>query len=205
MNTNQEVATAVRRSQSKPLGKRRGRWLSVAAMAVLAGYLLTNVDAFQRWFPIGWFREVPMVTQLHPFVAENKDKLVARSEKIGIRVVITDDFRSSQEQDALYRKGRSDSGSIVTQVKGGQSYHNYGLAIDFALGVAGGKVIWDLEYDGNGNGKSDWMEVVAIAKKLGFAWGGDWEGFPDYPHLQMDFGYSIGELQRGWRPAERTP
>lgn len=201
MNMNHEVATAAR-SQARPMGRRRGRrWLAFAALAVLAGYLLMNVDAIGRWFPIGWFREAPIVTQLHPLVAENKDKLVAESEKIGIRVVITDDFRSSQEQDALYRKGRSDSGSIVTQVKGGQSYHNYGLAIDFAIGVSSGKVIWDLEYDGNGNGKPDWMEVVSIAKKLGFTWGGDWKGFPDYPHLQMDFGYSIAELQRGWRPS----
>ncbi|WP_375140463.1 M15 family metallopeptidase [Cohnella herbarum] len=200
MNTNHEVTTAAR-SQAGPMGKRRGRRLSFIAMAILAVYLIMNVDAIGRWFPIGWFREAPVITRLHPIVAENKDKLVAQSEKIGIRVVITDDFRSSGEQDALYRKGRSDGGSIVTQVKGGQSYHNYGLAIDFALGVAGGKVIWDLEYDGNGNGKSDWMEVVGIAKKLGFAWGGDWKGFPDYPHLQMDFGYSIGELQRGWRPS----
>ncbi|QMV45029.1 M15 family metallopeptidase [Cohnella cholangitidis] len=171
---------------------------------MLAILLLADAGKLQRWLPIGWFREVQAVTGLHPIVAEHKDKLIAESKKIGIRVVITDDFRSTEEQDALYRKGRSDGGAIVTQVKGGQSFHNYGLAIDFALGVAGGKVIWDLEYDGNGNGKSDWMEVVAIAKRLGFSWGGDWASFPDYPHLQMDFGYSIGELQRGWRPPEQT-
>nr|WP_239618199.1 M15 family metallopeptidase [Cohnella mopanensis] len=161
---------------------------------------MADTGALKRWLPIGWFREIPVVTELNPIVAKNRDKLVEESRKIGIRVVITDGFRNLEEQNALYRKGRSDGGAIVTQVKGGQSFHNYGLAIDFALGVAGGKVIWDLEYDGNGNGKSDWMEVVAIAKKLGFSWGGDWASFPDYPHLQMDFGYTIGELQRGWRP-----
>jgi peptidoglycan L-alanyl-D-glutamate endopeptidase CwlK len=157
----------------------------------------------ERLVPIEWFREVPEVTRLHPVVAAKKDELVALSKNVGIDVVITDDFRSTDEQNALYRKGRNDEGAIVTQVKGGQSYHNYGLAIDFALGAPGGKVLWDLEYDGNRNGKSDWMEVVTIAKQLGFSWGGDWANFRDYPHLQMDFGYSIGELQRGWRPPER--
>ncbi|MNY82762.1 Peptidoglycan L-alanyl-D-glutamate endopeptidase CwlK precursor [compost metagenome] len=57
-----------------------------------------------------------------------------------------------------------------------------------------------MTYDGNGNGESDWMEVVSIAKGLGFTWGGDWENFPDYPHLQMDFGYTIRQLKSGLRP-----
>ncbi len=59
-----------------------------------------------------------------------------------------------------------------------------------------------MEYDGNNNGKSDWMEVVEIAKDLGFSWGGDFTRFKDYPHLQMDFGLSIRDLQRGKRPSD---
>lgn len=180
----------------------RGKNLIWIVFALAVAYLIAASGALNHLIPLDWFREVPVITKLHPVVAANKDKLVAQSERIGIDVIITDGFRSSAEQNALYRKGRSDEGTVVTQVRGGQSYHNYGLAIDFALRIPGGEVIWDLEYDGNGNGKSDWMEVVSMAKRLGFTWGGDWEGFPDYPHLQMDFGYSIGELQRGWRPPE---
>jgi peptidoglycan LD-endopeptidase CwlK len=57
-----------------------------------------------------------------------------------------------------------------------------------------------MEYDGNQNNKQDWLEVVDRAKELGFDWGGDWAAFKDYPHLQMDFGISLRELQRGtWR------
>lgn len=85
----------------------------------------------------------------------------------------------------------------MTNAKAGESLHNYGLAIDFALRLKDGSVIWDMEYDGNGNGKTDWMEVVEIAKDLGFQWGGDWANFPDYPHLQIDFGLSIRDLKRG--------
>ncbi len=48
-----------------------------------------------------------------------------------------------------------------------------------------GSLIWDMTYDGNRNGTPDWLEVVSIAKTLGFDWGGDWRGFKDYPHLQM--------------------
>ncbi|KON88676.1 peptidase M15 [Sporosarcina globispora] len=146
--------------------------------------------------------EVPPPTALHPVVADKKDQLISQAADKGINVVITQDFRSIEEQDALYEKGRTAEGNIVTHAKGGESYHNFGLAIDFALMSVDGQVIWDMKYDGNGNSKEDWMEVVEIAKDLGFEWGGDWKQFKDYPHLQMDFGLSIRELQRGKRPPE---
>ncbi|GGF24902.1 hypothetical protein GCM10010954_24780 [Halobacillus andaensis] len=144
--------------------------------------------------------------QLHPTVEQKKNQLIEEAADIEIDVVITDELRTLEEQDEIYERGRSKDGDVVTYAEGGESYHNYGLAIDFALQTDDGQVIWDTERDGNGNGKSDWMEVVDIAKQLGFDWGGDWESFRDYPHLQMDFGLSIRELQNGKRPkAEPLP
>ncbi len=202
MNVMNREASAVR-VRAGTRRRKKGRALLMALAAAAGIYTLLEFKMIERLLPVEWFREATPVTGLHPVVAEKRDLLVEQSKAIGIDVLITDGFRSEEEQNALYRKGRGEEGAIVTQVKGGGSYHNYGLAIDFALRVPGGDVIWDLKYDGNGNGISDWMEVVSLAKKLGFAWGGDWESFPDYPHLQMDFGYSIGELQRGWRPPQQ--
>lgn len=144
--------------------------------------------------------DAPPVTELHPVVLAQKNKLVAQTRELGITIMITNDYRSEEEQNRLYKQGRSTEGQIVTNAKAGESLHNYGLAIDFALRLKDGSVIWDMEHDGNGNGKSDWMEVVAIAKDLGFQWGGDWTNFPDYPHLQIDFGLTIRDLKRGKRP-----
>ncbi|WP_373562384.1 M15 family metallopeptidase [Halobacillus litoralis] len=144
--------------------------------------------------------DVPMPEALHPVVQENKVELVDRAAEKGIAVVITDGHRSVSEQDMLYEQGRSEEGSIVTYAEGGESYHNYGLAIDFAIETKDGRVVWDMNYDGNNNGTSDWMEVVEVAEDLGFTWGGDWKNFKDYPHLQMDFGLTIRELQYGKRP-----
>jgi peptidoglycan L-alanyl-D-glutamate endopeptidase CwlK len=79
-----------------------------------------------------------------------------------------------------------------------------GLRLIFALKTPSGNVIWDRQYDGNKNGKSEWNEVVELAKGLGFQWGGDWAQFKDYPHLQMDFGLTLAELQNGERPAESS-
>jgi peptidoglycan LD-endopeptidase CwlK len=167
------------------------KWILFISILSFLVYLI--IDEMQK-------RNVPMPTELHPIVANKRDLLVQRAAQKGIKVVITDDFRSAQEQDELYARGRTVEGNIVTHVEGGESYHNYGLAIDFALQLDDGTVVWDLERDDNKNGKADWMEVVSIAKMLGFEWGGDWYGFRDYPHLEMDFGLSIRELQHGERP-----
>lgn len=140
-----------------------------------------------------------MPTSIHPIVDERTNLLIERAARKGIVVVITDGFRSAEEQDRLYEQGRTTAGNIVTHAKGGESYHNYGLAVDFALRDSGGNVIWDRQYDGNVNGIADWSEVVTIAKELGFEWGGDWANFKDYPHLQMNFGLAIDDLQRGER------
>lgn len=145
---------------------------------------------------------ISMPTALHPVVEERTNQLLQKMADKGITVVITDGFRSVEEQDILYEKGRTTEGSIVTNAKGGESLHNFGLAVDFALKTESGEVIWDMEFDGNGNGLADWMEVVEAAKELGFEWGGDWIGFEDYPHLQLDFGLSLAELQGGETPPE---
>ena len=49
----------------------------------------------------------------------------------GIQPLIYCGFRSFEEQSALYAKGRTSGGRIVTKAKAGESYHNYGLAFDW--------------------------------------------------------------------------
>lgn len=174
--------------------------LSILFLLVLGGFLFIWLEkelAFreelgQRSLPSG----------LHPIVEEKRDLLVAEAEEIGIDVIITDGYRSPEEQDGLHSQGRSESGSVVTYAEAGESYHNYGLAIDYALRLDDGSVVWDIMRDDNDNGQSDWFEVAAIGKTLGFDWGGDWQNFKDYPHLEMTFGLSIRELKQGWRPED---
>ncbi|WP_420489290.1 M15 family metallopeptidase [Neobacillus niacini] len=146
----------------------------------------------------------PLPTELHPIVKDRSTQLIQQSAAKGIVIVITDDFRSVEDQDRLFEKGRTVAGNIVTNAKGGESYHNFGLAIDFAIKTPSENVIWDMQYDGNQNGKADWNEVVELAKALGFEWGGDWTQFKDYPHLQMNFGLTLADLQNGKRPADSS-
>jgi peptidoglycan L-alanyl-D-glutamate endopeptidase CwlK len=109
-------------------------------------------------------------------------------------------LRTFAEQDVLYAQGRSKPGKVVTNAKGGQSYHNYGLAIDIVLLVDKDKngsfetASWDVKTDFDKDAKADWMEVVQIFKRYGYEWGGEWK-FKDDPHFQKSFGKSIYELK----------
>lgn len=139
--------------------------------------------------------------KLHPVVLAAAGALIQRSYAKGIPIVITQGMRTIAEQNALYAQGRTKKGPIVTNARGGSSYHNYGLAIDFALLLPDGKTVsWDMNRDVNNDKISDWQEVAREAKQLGFEWGGDWTSFKDYPHLQMSFGLTTDQLKAGRQP-----
>lgn len=109
-------------------------------------------------------------------------------------------LRTFAEQDAIYAQGRTKlfdaNGNRlgkVSNAKGGQSYHNYGLAIDIVL-IDGKSASYQTNIDFDKDGKADWMEIVDIFKAYGWAWGGDWKKFPDKPHFEKTFGYTTQQL-----------
>lgn len=127
-------------------------------------------------------------------------------------------LRTFKEQDELYAQGRtklfdSDGRRLgkVTQAKGGQSIHNYGLALDIVLLIdtdGNGTyetASWNEVKDFDGDSKSDWMEIVSILKKNGFVWGGDWTSFKDTPHFQKDFGLGWRDLLQKYNNKDFIP
>jgi len=110
-------------------------------------------------------------------------------------------LRTIAEQDALYAQGRTKlydaNGNrlgVVTKAKGGQSIHNYGLALDIVLIKDGKTASWEDNIDFDKDGKADWMEVVNILKANGWEWGGDWKSFKDKPHFQKTMNNSWQSL-----------
>lgn len=142
------------------------------------------------------------INLLHPKLRDEaleiyKEICAALTGKAMCRFAFT--LRTIAEQDALYAQGRTKKGPVVTNAKGGLSYHNYGLAIDIVLIVdkdGNGSyetAAWDTKSDFDKDGKADWKEVVTIFKEHGWEWGGDWK-FVDAPHFQKTFGKSVREL-----------
>lgn len=135
---------------------------------------------------------------LNPWVYNGAIELIKRAYEEGIYVRIVQGYRSIEEQNALYAQGRTTKGQIVTQVHGGYSYHNYGLAVDFCLGNEDmTEVYWDVN--------DQWWRVVEIAEELGFEAGARWTDFQDTPHIQMAFGLTCQQLMNGAEVPEYVP
>lgn len=84
-------------------------------------------------------------------------------------------LRTYDEQDKLYAKRPK-----VTNARGGQSMHNFGIAADVCL-FRGGVDIWTPSE----GPKSIYNPVAALAHKLGLVWGGDWRSPYDPGHVQL--------------------
>ena len=126
---------------------------------------------------------------MHPTIREQlkKDYLeINKNLPKGVRLRFTQTLRTIKEQDDLYAQGRTKKGKIVTNAKGGQSIHNWGLAFDIVI---------LLDKDNNGTFESvswevdkHWKMVVDFFKSKGWTWGGDFKTLYDAPHFEYTQG-----------------
>lgn len=114
------------------------------------------------------------VNNLVPKLKTLMNKFLVECKKQGIDLIVTQGFRSTLEQNALYAQGRTMPGKIVTNAKWGQSAHNFGKAFDICF-----LVNKKASYVG------DWVKVGAIGELCGLTWGGRWKSFPDKPHFEI--------------------
>lgn len=146
---------------------------------------------------------LPRIHKLHPLVRAEAQQIIEEVEASfpqTVKIRIVQGLRTIDEQNALFAQGRTKAGPIVTNTRGGSSYHNYGLAIDFAImyDIDGNgsyeTLSWDINRDFDQDQIKDWQEVVKAFKLRGWHWGGDWKTMKDNPHLEKSFGYTTGEL-----------
>ena len=127
------------------------------------------------------------IETLKPEVQELARELIRRAAEQGICAKVIDGSRSYEEQNKLYAQGRTKPGKIVTKARGGQSWHNFGLAFDVGIFDPSGE-----HYYGESRA---YNELGRIGKELGLQWGGDWD-FEDPPHFQLNTkGYSLAEIR----------
>lgn len=154
------------------------------------------------------------VALLHPKVRDEIKNLIEKAEinlPKTIAIAVPQGLRTIDEQNELYAQGRTKPGPIVTNAKGGSSYHNYGLAFDFCLvydtngdGVYD-ETSWDIKKDNDKDGVADWLEVVKVFEQAGWEWGGKWSSIKDYPHLQKTFGNTWQQLLQKYNNKEFIP
>jgi len=97
----------------------------------------------------------------------------------GMFVLPDGGLRTTRRQQALYAKGRTKPGRVVTNCDGiiRKSYHQTGKAADCAFRVPRGGDPFDP--------KHPWQLYGELAKKWGLRWGGNFKKY-DGPHVQLE-------------------
>lgn len=94
--------------------------------------------------------------------------------------------RTYAEQDALFAKRPK-----VTNARGSQSNHNFGIAIDIGIFDMKGKYLTGA----NRAEEKAYADLGAyiLANVPGVDWGGSWKSFPDAPHFEYATGLTIAQ------------
>ena len=159
---------------------------------------------------------------LHPLVAELATKLVTTAAERGWKIMLTQGFRSFEEQERLYAKGRTAPGepcrhateprirlvgecpqhpfgATVTKARGGKSWHELGRAVDVCFIDEAGRPSWAERWP--------WNELGVLGESLGLTWGYRAWGF-DRPHFHLTMGQTLSEAKAEYEashPRGRTP
>ena len=140
---------------------------------------------------------------LYPPFAEQLRDFESRLAAAKLPFYLFMGLRTFECQDELYAQGRTLPGKIVTNARGGDSLHNFGLASDWVLDgqveKPGIQWSWDTMTDFNADGRSDWMQMGEIAESCGLEWGGRWKRFPDLPHIENRYGLTLAEIKEIYR------
>ena len=124
--------------------------------------------------------------------------------KNGIGMIVTSTERDFESQNALYAQGRTKPGKIVTNAKGGYSWHNFRCAGD-VVPTRHGVPIWGTKGNGLDVDPTDdhtddlevWQRVGAHGEAVGLEWAGRWTTFREFAHFQYTGGLSMAQLRDG--------
>jgi len=137
---------------------------------------------------------ISRINTLHPRLVSSAMKVYRECIAEKIPIHITCGYRSTQEQETIYKYGRSIPGPLLTINRPGYSAHNYKLALDFCFYFDGQMKTW---YDVQGTDYWKWMWMKTVKKwraegwESGFFWDYNWEP----GHVQNLLDKTIGEWQ----------
>jgi peptidoglycan LD-endopeptidase CwlK len=131
------------------------------------------------------------LSSLNPYVASLARRFLELTKEHNLDVRITTAFRSWDEEDRLFAQGRTAPGEVVTNARGGDSYHNWGLAFD-AAPYESGKI---------SNDPQKFIQMGHLGQQVGLQWGGTFKTLVDFPHFQYTFGLNTWDLLNGVRPS----
>ena len=117
-----------------------------------------------------------------PALAAKIYQLATTMASAGTMFRVTQGYRSWAEQDALYQRGRTTPGRIVTNAPAGDSWHEYGLACDVV--PMDPLPDWNLSHP-------VWTQLVSSGEALGLFSGAEFVHIKDEPHFQLTGTYPV--------------
>lgn len=162
-----------------------GRWgpLTQAAQDAFDAFYAETATALGRFDP----RSEGIILTLLPKAQVAARKMMKAAQSMPFVVKLLSGTRSYAEQDRLFAQRPK-----VTNARGGQSNHNFGIAWDAGIFVDGHY------YEGR-NAKEDkaYADLARTVKAAvpDIEWGGDWRSFKDMPHYQLSTGKSVAQCR----------
>jgi hypothetical protein len=83
-------------------------------------------------------------------------------------------------------------GRKYTRSKGGNSKHQYGLAVD-VVPIIDGKAVWE--------NHTLWKKIGVNGERMGLRWGGRWRAPYDPAHFEWSGGITTIQLAKGMLPS----
>ena len=130
------------------------------------------------------------INELTPAAQQACKLFLERCAEKGLKVRITETYRSQERQNYLYEQGRTRPGNKVTWTK--NSRHTSRRAWDICQNIKG------KEYADSGFFKA----CGQIAKELGITWGGTWKQ-ADTPHFEIGRGWTEQKEDNAMTQQER--
>jgi len=130
------------------------------------------------------------LNELLPVVKSKAEAFIETCKQNDIDLLVTSTYRDIESQNELYAQGRTKDGKIVTNAKGGESFHNYRCALD-VVPLVFGKPDWDGSHP-------VWKKIAEIGESIGLEWAGNWKGsFREMAHFQFTNGLTLTDLKAG--------
>lgn len=170
----EELISAVQKKLGIQIDGRAGTETWEAIYAYIVKPKINGQTPAQAIGPVD-ARSEKIIATLLPEAQPIARALIQKAAQNGIQIKVISGLRTYAEQNELYAQGRTKPGPKVTNVRGGYSNHNFGIAFD--IGVFEGT-----KYLGN---STKYKAVGALGMDLGLEWGGNWKSIVDQPHFQL--------------------
>lgn len=132
------------------------------------------------------------IMTLQPDAQRKAREFLKATTALPLTYKIISGTRTYAEQDELFAHGRTKPGPRVTNARGGQSNHNFGIAWDVGI-FDNGKYLTGATHEE----EQAYIDLGThiLANVTGLEWGGNWHDFVDRPHFQLTTGQTVAAVR----------